>query len=263
MEFDTSIASDAEVISIQPLQVAGYSDKTKSIGIEREEIGIAGLDEMLNGGIPAHHIIALIGSAGTGKSTLALQYIYTGLKKGQGCIYICIEETEDNIIETASLFGWDLRPYLASKQLAILQLSATDIKISLERIECDLPELIKSINSKRFVIDSVTLFEILFEKPGERRQHLFDLCRIIKQSGATTILTSEISGDNPYQSKFGLVEYIADGVISLRYIRSETAHETSLAIQVIKMRHTMHSRAIKPYRITEKGINVYTESEVF
>jgi KaiC/GvpD/RAD55 family RecA-like ATPase len=71
--------------------------------------GVIGLDEMLSGGIPSGHIVAILGSPGTGKSTISLQFIYAGLLKGENCIYLSLEENEENIIKT------DIKPFVISK----------------------------------------------------------------------------------------------------------------------------------------------------
>jgi KaiC/GvpD/RAD55 family RecA-like ATPase len=123
--------------------------------------GVTGLDEMLEGGIPAGHIIAILGSPGTGKSTFALRFIYTGLQKGESCIYLSLEESEENIIKTASMFGWDLKPYITNQKLILIRLSAMNVKATLSRVENDLPKLFKSFGVKRLSIDPITLFEIM------------------------------------------------------------------------------------------------------
>ncbi len=231
--------------------------------MNRINTGIPGLDEMLGGGVPENNIVTVIGGFGNGKTTFALQYLCTGLKQGEQCVYISLEESESAILDTARLYGWELAPFIEQRKLALLHLNAGDVKTSVIRIESELPSQLKAFGTKRLVIDSITLFEMLFDDVSDRRNRLFDLSRIIKGTGITAMLTSEASHENPYQSRFGLVEYIADGVISLRYIRPKDMKEVTLAIEVTKMRRTRHSRAIKPYSITDKGIVVHTESEVF
>src|SRR5659263_756512 len=89
--------------------------------------GVTGLDEMLQGGIPKEHIVAVLGSPGTCKSTFALQFIYSGLLKGENCIYLSLEESEDMIVKTASIFGWVLKPFITNKKLVLIRLSAMNI----------------------------------------------------------------------------------------------------------------------------------------
>lgn len=225
--------------------------------------GVTGLDEMLEGGIPAGHIIAYMGSPGTGKSTFALQFIYAGLLKGENCIYLSLEESEDNIIKTASMFGWDLKPYITQRKLVLIRLSAMNIKVTVSRVENDLPKLFKSFGVKRLAIDPITLYEMMYDVEAERREHLFNLAEKLREHGVTVVMTSETNNGNLFSSKFGLIEYIADGVIMLRQIRQTDLRAVTTVVEISKMRRVDHSRDIKPYVISKTGIVVHSEAEIF
>jgi KaiC domain protein len=227
------------------------------------KIGITGLDEMLLGGIPDGHTVAIMGSPGTGKSTFVLQFIYTGLQNNENCVYISLEESEANIIKTALIYGWDLRPYIESKKLTLVNLNTMNFKAMITRFESDLPKLLASFNIKRIAIDPITLYEMLFDTESERRDHLFNFAQVIKGTGITAVMTSEISQANPYYSKYGLIEYITDGVIVLRQVRQADLGAVTTFIEVLKMRHIDHSKEIKPYSITNGGIIVHSGSGVF
>ncbi len=225
--------------------------------------GVMGLDSLLGGGIPKGHIVAILGSPGLGKSTYALQFIYAGLMKGENCIYLSLEESEENIITTASIFGWDLKPYIANKKLALIRLSAMNIKITVNRVENDLPKLFDSFQAKRLVIDPITLYEMMYDNESERRERIFNFAEKIRDKGITTIMTSESNINSSNYSKFGLIEYIADGVIILRQVRPSDLRAVTTVIEVSKMRRIDHSRDIKPYFISKNGIVVHSEAEVF
>lgn len=225
--------------------------------------GVAGLDEMLGGGIPHGQIIALMGSCGTGKSTLSLQYIWDGLQKGEKGIFISLEEDEEAITESAETYGWDIKPYLDSKALTLVKLEPSDAKSTINRINSELPVYIKNNGVKRVVFDSVSLLSMLFDSDSERRSGLFDLCKHIKSSGATALFTAEVSPENPDISRDGLVEYVADGVILLRYNETSDGSDIQLSVRIVKMRRTNHSRRIKPYNITNHGIEVHSKADVF
>ncbi len=233
------------------------------MGDEKVETGIAGLDEMLGGGIPGGQIIALLGSCGTGKTTMSLQFIWTGLQKGEKGIFISLEEDETAVANNALTFGWNLRPFIDSKALTLVKLEPSDAKSTIARIHGELPAYIKTTGAKRVVFDSVSLLSMLFDGDSERRQGLFDLCKQIKNSGATALFTAEVKPENPNVSRDGLVEYIADGVILLRYNETSDGSDIQLSVRVVKMRRANHSRRIKPYNITNKGIEVHAKSEVF
>lgn len=227
------------------------------------KIGISGLDEMLCGGIPEGHTVAILGSPGTGKSTFSLQFIYSGLQNNESCVYISLEESEENLIKTALIYGWDLRPYIESKQLTLVNLNTMNFKAMINRFESELPKLLTSLNIKRLAIDPITLYEMLYDTESERRDHLFNFAQVIKGTGITAVMTSEISKENPYYSKYGLIEYITDGVIILRQVRNADMGAVTTFIEVLKMRHIEHSKEIKPYSITNNGIVVHSDSGVF
>lgn len=225
--------------------------------------GVLGLDEMLCGGIPEGHTVAVMGSPGTGKSTFALQFIYTGLQNNENCIYLSLEESEENLMKTGMIFGWDLKPYIDNKKLTLVNFNRFNFKEMINRFESDLPKLMKSLNIKRLVIDPITLYEMVYDTESERRDHLFNFAQVIKQMDITVVMTSEISKENPYCSKYGLIEYITDGVIIMRQVRREDLIAVTTFIEVLKMRHIDHSKEIKPYSITKNGIVVHSGSGVY
>ena len=225
--------------------------------------GVLGLDEMLGGGIPEGHTVAVLGSAGTGKSTFALQFIFTGLQNNENCVYLSLEESEENLMKTGIIFGWDLKPYIDNKKLTLVNFNRFNFKEMINRFESDLPKLLKSLNIKRLVIDPITLYEMIYDTESERRDHLFNFAQVIKEMGITVVMTSEISKENPYCSKYGLIEYITDGVIIMRQVRREDLIAVTTFIEVLKMRHIDHSKEIKPYNITKNGILVHSGSGVY
>jgi KaiC domain protein len=231
--------------------------------MDRVKTGIAGLDEMLEGGLPKSHTVVVMGSFGTGKTTFGLQFLYEGLKQGDKGIYITLEEDERSIIDDAKSFGWDLKPAVDAKKLAIVKLEPTDAKTTISRVKSDLPDFVKSFGATRIVIDSISLLNMLFEAEHDKRSNLFNLAQMIKKTGATCLMTAEVKDDNPMASRDGLIEYTADGVISLRYDEPKDKSEIQLTLRIVKMRRINHSRRVKPYSITNKGIEVHSGAEVF
>jgi KaiC domain protein len=225
--------------------------------------GIQGLDELLQGGVPERHMIVVVGGMGTGKSTLAIQFLITGLKNGEKAVYMSLEEQEAEIKQSAMGFGWDLQTFVDNGTLALIRLDPNDIKTTMARIKNEMPGLIKQFGATRLVVDSITLFEMMFTDESERRLNLFEIFALLKDTGVTALITSEAARDEVYSSRYGLVEYVADGVIILRYVRPDELRDVKLAVEVVKMRRHKHSRSIKPYDITDDGVVVHSESEVF
>lgn len=226
----------------------------------RIKTGIEGLDDMLNGGIPKGHSVAVIGAFGTGKTTFAMQFIWEGLINGEKCIFLSLEEDEDSVVESANRFGWDYSNYLGS-QLQLLKLDPEDAKSSVERLESDIPELIKEFGATRIAVDSISLITMMYDSIDEKRKIVFKLAKSIKESGATAIFTAEVDPKNPKVSRDGIVEYVVDGVILLSFL--EEHNVIKLTIRVLKMRRTQHSREVKLYEISEGGINVLAQADVF
>ena len=224
--------------------------------------GVDGLDEMLGGGVPRGHVVALLGSFGTGKTTFALQFLMQGLINGERGIFITLEEDVESILKTAAGYGWDLRSHLGDKTAGLIKLEPSDAKATATRVKSELPTFIKSFGAQRIAIDSISLLSMMFPDEVERRTRLFALCDQIRKTGATAIVTAEVKDDNPRSSRDGLVEYVSDGVISLRLVERSNG-EVQPAVQIVKMRRVKHSRHIKPYSLTEVGAVVHTEAEVF
>jgi len=230
--------------------------------MDRIKTGVEGLDIMLDGGVPKNHTFVVMGSFGTGKTTFGLQFLNQGLAQGEKGIYISLEEDQDSIMEDARSHGWELKPFIDSKQLTVVKLEPNDAKSTVQRIKSELPEFIKQSGASRIVLDSVSLLNMLFDNEHERRANLFNLSQMIKRTGATCLMTAEVKDENPLCSRDGLVEYVADGVISLRYVERLEKSELQLSVRIIKMRRTNHSRKITPYQITSKGIVVHEGSEI-
>lgn len=221
--------------------------------------GIEGLDTILGGGIPKGYVVAVIGSYGTGKTTLGLHFIYEGLKNGESCIILSFDEDEESIIKNSKSIGMDLEKF---NNIHVIRLEAMSFKKIFERIESEIPELIRSLNASRMLVDSISVLETLFSEQ-ERYQLLSSMKRILKSLGVTAIFTSEADKYLPTASKYGILEYVCDGMICLKMIRKSELDEPTLGLEVVKMRGVKHSRKPKPYLITDRGIVVYEGAEVF
>ncbi|EJG07999.1 MAG: KaiC domain-containing protein [Methanofollis liminatans] len=229
---------------------------------QRVQFGIEGLDSMLSGGIFEGSICSIVGTYGTGKTTFALQFIYEGLKQGEKAIFISLDERTEMIHRDILRRGWDLDTYL-DKSLFVIKLDPTDFTVAVNQIKDELPQLIRSVGARRVVIDPISLFEGIFTDESTRRQELFRFIERMRDEDCTLILTSETLQNNPYASKYSLIEYMVDTVILLRYIRPSDLSEVHPAVEVVKMRGSNHSREIKPYEILKDRVQVYSEANVF
>ncbi|MGB7789373.1 KaiC domain-containing protein [Methanoregula sp.] len=229
---------------------------------ERVKMGIMGLDDMLGGGLIPGSICSIIGTYGTGKTTFSLEFAWEGLKKGENVIYISLEEREERIVTYMQQKGWDVKPYL-NRSLYVIKLDPTDFNLANNRIKNELPKLIEEVKAHRVVIDPISLFEDLFTTDFERRQEMFRFVEGLRDKKCTIMMTSETDRDNVFASRHALIEYLSDTVILLRYVRPSDLTDVHLALEVVKMRMSAHSREIKPYELMQDQVLVYSEANVF
>lgn len=222
--------------------------------MERIKTGINGLDDLIGGGFPKGHTVAVIGPFGAGKTTFGLQFLNYGLENGERCIFISLEEESESIIKTAESFGWKFGDYVKNGSLTIIRLDPEDAKATMTRIEGDISKEIADFGATRLVFDSATLLTMMFKEEHEKRRVLFSLSKAVKMAGVTSVFTGEVDPSNHMVSRDGLLEYVVDGVISLDLMRQE--YKLRLVLQILKMRMTYHSRDTHPFYIKENGIEV-------
>ena len=240
-----------------------FDDAAVESDIPRITLGIDGLDEMIQGGVPERSLITAIGGAGTGKTTFGLQFLNEGLESGERAIFITLEQRYDDIINTALEMGWAFDEYTERGDLAIVDLDPIEMANSLSSIRNEMSRLVREFGASRLVLDSVSLLEMMYEHRAVRRNEIYDFTHSLKASGVTALLTSEASQETPYASRYGIVEYLTDAVFVLRFIRHSDFQETTLGVEIQKIRNANHSRQVKPYEITNTGISVYRQANIF
>jgi KaiC/GvpD/RAD55 family RecA-like ATPase len=224
--------------------------------MERVKSGIPGLDEITNGGIPSNQLMLLTGTAGTGKTILCSQYIYTGVKKyGENGVYLTFEEPSDMIKENVKVFGWDLAALEKSGKFQFIKYDPYRIDDVIEILE----STIRETEAKRVVIDSVSALGLHVKDTEELRRLIFSLSTTLMKLNCTTIMVSEIVHGTPGLSRYGVEEFVADSAVVLYYERYQT--QFSRAIQIWKLRGSTHSEKLHPYVIGPKGIVVNTAEE--
>ncbi len=241
---------------------SGDFDEPFDSDIPRIELGVTGLDRMIQGGVPERSLMVVMGSAGTGKTTFGLQFLNRGLEANEKAVYITLEESAGAIRRAATEKGWHFDEYIDDNRLAVVDIDPIEMANSLTSIRGDLSRLITAFGADRLVLDSVSLLEMMYDEQSKRRTEVFDFTKTLKRAGVTTMLTSEASDADPYTSKHGIIEYLTDAVFILQYIRSEFG-ETRLAVEIQKIRNANHSRETKPYEITGEGISVYRQADIF
>ncbi|GAB6148034.1 KaiC domain-containing protein [Stetteria hydrogenophila] len=238
--------------------------------VERVKTGIPGMDEILNGGIPARNVVLLSGGPGTGKSIFSYQYLWNGLRQGDPGVFVALEEHPVQVRINMSQFGWDVRPYEREGTFAVVDAFTGGVGEAAKReryvvrdpedvglLGDVLKEAIRDVGAKRVVIDSVST--LYLARPALARRTVMLLKRILSGLGTTSILVSQVSVTERGFGGPG-VEHAADGIIRLDL--DEVDGELVRSLIVWKMRGTAHSMRRHPFEITSKGIIVYPDKVV-
>ena len=229
----------------------GSEQSSSAIKLKRVSTGIPGLDNLMDGGIPENSVVLVTGGAGCGKTTLANQFIWHGLQNGENCLYITLEESPKDIKLDALQFGWDFSKYEDKGMYRIVYYDPFELGELIERMT----DLITVNKIKRLVIDSISLFGLYVDNEYKIRKELYKLINALKEAGCTTLLLSEIpEGDAKRLSRYGVEEFVVDGVIALYYLN--VGEGVFRNIEVRKMRRTNHKNGTFPLTITNKGIKV-------
>jgi len=216
--------------------------------VERVSTGIPGLDGIIEGGFVKSSINLLSGATGTCKTLFGLQYIWEGLQKGENGVYISLEQEPENIFADVEQFGWNFESYIKRGKCIVEFLPTW----KLEELPVMVTEKINSIKAKRFVLDTLTLVCSRLD-PIAVRSELSEFLKELRHSDATTLLISEIPEGTKTLSKFGVEEFIVDGIILLHYL-DYAAGDVPRTLTVRKMRRTNHGVDIYPLKITKSGL---------
>src|SRR2546421_13068339 len=154
----------------------------------RVKTGMVELDERLRGGFMPGDAVMLAGSAGTGKTTLALQYLVNGINLGEPGIYVTFEELPDQIYRDAKNFGWDLRKMEEEDKFRVI---CTSPNLLLESSDDSLLDgVIDELHPRRIVIDSLSHLEMFVAK-GDLRKEAYRLVSFLKTKGMSSLLIWE------------------------------------------------------------------------
>jgi len=221
--------------------------------------GITGLDELTQGGLPKGRPTLVTGSAGSGKTLLAMEFLVKGATMyDEPGVFMAFEETSEDLTKNVASLGFDLDGLVKKKKLAIdyVYIERSEIEetgeYDLEGLFIRLGHAIDSIQAKRVAIDTI---EVLFGGlPNDAilRAELRRLFRWLKDKGVTAVITGE-RGETTL-TRYGLEEYVADCVILLDHRIIDQI--STRRLRIVKYRGSAHGTNEYPFLIDEEGLSV-------
>jgi len=228
--------------------------------LSKAPTGIEGLDQILGGGLPVGRPTLVCGTAGCGKTMLAMEFLVRGATQfGEPGVFMMFEENAAELSANVRSLGFDLEKLTAQKKILLdyVRIDRCEIEESgdydLEGLFVRLGYTIDSIGAKRVVLDTVEALFAGIPDSGILRAELRRLFRWLKDRGMTAIITGE-KGDGNAITRYGLEEYVADCVIVLDQRIQEQV--STRRLRVLKYRGTAHGTNEYPFLIGPHGISV-------
>jgi circadian clock protein KaiC len=229
--------------------------KKKPKKLEKIPTYINGLDNILEGGLPKNRATLVLGSPGTGKTNLALEFLYRGASDNEPGIFLGFEETKESLKQNALSFGWDLDALEKNNKLFIIEgrLNPETLvsgKFSLKPLLSIISHKAQEMKAKRLVIDALDVLLQLLEEPFAVRSELHYLNHWLSQQGLTTILTLKPREDGSRLQDFFMSMADCAIVLDARVLNQVTTRR----LRVIKYRGSSFGRNEYPFIITDKGL---------
>src|SRR5690349_1655956 len=223
--------------------------------IQKLATGIGSFDVIAKGGLPENRTTLLSGTAGSGKTVFAMQFLAAGIRDvGQSGVFVTFEESAADIRKDMRSFGWDLEAWEREGKLAfvdaspdphieVIESGGFDLGALLARME----NAVRKVGAKRVSVDSLGAVFSQFSDQSIVRRELFRIASALKAMGVTAILTAERAEDYGPIARFGVEEFIADNVMVLRNVlETENRRRT---VEILKFRGTDHQKGEYPFTI--------------
>ncbi len=227
--------------------------------LSKSPTGIRGFDEITNGGLPQGRPTIVCGSAGSGKTLFAMEFLVRGATEfNEPGVFVSFEETEEELKKNVSSLGFDLQDLVTREKLFMdyVSIELSDItetgEYDLEGLFIRLGDAIETVGAKRVVLDTLEALFAGLPNPAILRAEIRRLFRYLKSKGVTVVATAE-QGDGDL-TRHGLGEYVSDCVIQLDNRVSEQA--ATRRLRVVKYRGSRHGTNEYPFLIEQNGISV-------
>jgi circadian clock protein KaiC len=244
-------------------QTATERAKEKLVVDERVSTGIPGLNHLLRGGLPSHRIHLVEGHPGSGKTTLGLQFLLEGVRRGESCMYITLSETAEELGANAASHGWDLSGIHMQEVQPAENLRPEEQYTLFHPSEIELGDLSRNVfeavekhKPARAVLDSVSDMRLLARDSLRYRRQILALKQFFVGRGCTLLLLNE-TGANDADAH---IQSLAHGVIRLQ----QSVHDFGLVrrrLEIVKLRGVAYVGGFHDFRIQTGGIRVFPRLE--
>lgn len=232
---------------------------TAAIQLEKSPTGIAGLDEIMHGGLPKGRPTLVCGGPGCGKTMLAVEFLVRGaVQFGEPGVFMAFEETPEELTQNAASLGFNLADLSARKKIFLdyVHIEPNEIQVvgdyDLEGLFLRLRNAIETVGAKRVVLDTLEALFSGFSNTSILRAEIRRLFRWLKERRLTAVVTAERG--NEALTRQGLEEYVSDCVIVLDHRVTEQL--STRRLRVVKYRGATHGANEYPFLIDEKGVSV-------
>lgn len=230
--------------------------------------GITGFDQIANDGVPQNRSTLVAGSAGSGKTIMALQFLFGGVEHfGENGVMVTFEEHPDDLVRNADAFGWGIGALIAEGKIAVVDASPEPGEVSVEAGVYDLSALlarvehaVRKVKAKRVIIDAVGAIFPQFADANVVRRELHRVAAGLRRLEVTTLITVERTEEYGPIARFGVEEFVADNVVILRNVLEQEKRRRT--VEVLKFRGAGHQKGEFPYTIDSEGINVVPLSSI-
>jgi circadian clock protein KaiC len=242
-------------VSAFPRMLKPIAEEQTTITRELISIGVAGLDEMLGGGTLRGNAVLVAGPVGSGKTTIAVQFIAEGVKQDEKGVVVIFEETAPKYLDQAKSLGIDLEAMSQRGMVEVVYVRPLDL--SMDETLYAIESAVRKIGARRIVLDSITGLEAALA-PAFKEDFLESLYRLLGALtgvGITILLTVEVT--EPYnQMRFTPhpISFLTHDIVLQRYF--EVEGELRNFMTVIKTRARAHKRDLRAYEVTANGIVV-------
>jgi circadian clock protein KaiC len=247
-EYPTMI--DSHGMSVLPISSLGLGYPVSGA---RVSTGVKRLDGMLSGrGYYRGSSILVSGSAGTGKTSLAVAFADSVCRAGQKCLYIAFEESAAQLTRNMSSIGFDLKRWSAKGLLVFRSQRVT--MYGLENHLANLHQWVDELSPAVVVMDPVTSLVGGGEQTGEVEALLIRMIDFLKGRGITAFFTTLSKGGIQREESEVSISSLIDTWLHLRTF--ESGGERTRGLVVIKSRGMAHSNQVREFLITDDGLNL-------